>query len=70
MLRMFRRLRDDRSGVTAIEYAILICLIGLTLVFALGEVGSSLGQTFASIDTQIQSTFAGSGGGHHDHDGH
>jgi len=36
---LLRRLRVDRSGATAIEYAFIIALIALAVISSVGEVG-------------------------------
>jgi Flp pilus assembly pilin Flp len=83
MLEGFRRLRDDRSGVTAIEYAVLVSLIAVTIVIAVDNVGTNLAQAFASVDSALPGNSSGgagttgsgggggtpSGGGQHHGDG-
>ncbi len=73
----FRRLIGDRSGVTAIEYAVLMSLLAMAIIIGAALSGTNLNQTFVAIDAAISSslggsgTLGGSGGGdHHDHDGH
>ena len=38
---LMKRLRDDTSGATAVEYA-LLCMIGLMIVGAVGQIATSL----------------------------
>jgi Flp pilus assembly pilin Flp len=41
MKKYFKQLRDDSSGATAIEYA-LLCLIGVMIIGAVGQIATSL----------------------------
>ena len=47
------RLAADRSGVAAIEYAILASLIALALVGALAKLGGSVGDNFERTNQAI-----------------
>lgn len=49
----FRRLIGDRSGVTAIEYALIAALISVTIIVAVGLTGTNLNQTFHVIHRAI-----------------
>jgi pilus assembly protein Flp/PilA len=66
MRRNFRRLIDDRSGVTAIEYAVISSLIAIAILVGATLTGTNLNQTFVTIDVALGSSAGGSG----DHDGH
>lgn len=48
-----RRFRDDRSGTTAIEYALVAGLIFLALTVGLNIYGSSAGSLFDNISTRV-----------------
>jgi pilus assembly protein Flp/PilA len=53
-LRIFvSNLIDDRSGVTAIEYALIAALIAVAAITAFTLVGTSLSSTFSSIASQL-----------------
>ena len=71
MPRIFRRLSKDCSGVTAIEYAVLISLITAVIIVPLSTVGTSLSETFGLVGQKISGTQPAQqnrwGG---DHDGH
>jgi Flp pilus assembly pilin Flp len=47
------RLIGDRRGVTAIEYALIASLIGVTIIVAVGITGTNLNQTFHVIHHAI-----------------
>ena len=65
MPRSLRRLIADRSGVTAIEYAVLTTLLALAIIVSASLTGTNLNQTFDAV------TVALGGSPHdHDHDGH
>ena len=49
MFAVFRDLADADNGATAVEYALLVSLIGLVIAAALGTVGVNLSQTFSSV---------------------
>jgi Flp pilus assembly pilin Flp len=49
MLRTFRRLLADQSGVTAVEYGLICALISIVLVIAF-DIGNSL---IAALETLI-----------------
>lgn len=44
-----RRLRNDRSGTTAIEYALVASLIAIVIVTAVGTVGTQLLALFGRV---------------------
>ncbi|AWN48568.1 hypothetical protein DK419_21260 [Methylobacterium terrae] len=52
-----RRLRRDRSGATAIEYALVAGLIFLALTVGLNTYGNSAGSLFGNISTRILAVF-------------
>jgi pilus assembly protein Flp/PilA len=45
----FYRLLDNRSGVTAIEYALIAALIAVAAIAAFSLVGTNLSTTFSNI---------------------
>ena len=50
MMRLYwKRLHEDESAATAVEYALITLLIAMVIVAALPLVGSSLGSRFESI---------------------
>ncbi len=49
MLAFIRRLADDDSGVTAVEYSLLCALMGLVMVVSLRDVGPALNATFGTL---------------------
>ncbi len=48
-LRLFRHLRRDESGATAIEYGLLAALISVFLVAAFNRLGLNLAGIFETI---------------------
>ena len=46
-------LRNDKRGVTIIEYALLAALIGIALVAALGTLKGSISTAFSTIGTDL-----------------
>ena len=48
-----RRFAADSSGVTAVEYALLMTLIGLAIMVILAQISGSLNSAFESVDAFI-----------------
>jgi pilus assembly protein Flp/PilA len=48
-----RRLVNDESGATAIEYGLIAALIAVAAVSVMGTVGTNLSGTFNSIATAL-----------------
>jgi pilus assembly protein Flp/PilA len=54
-LRRLRRFARDESGVTAVEYGLMVALIGLTIFAAVSAVGSGIKNTlYGQIVTALQ----------------
>jgi pilus assembly protein Flp/PilA len=49
----FSWLIEDRSGVTAIEYALIAALIAVAAIAAFTLVGTNLSNTFSSVADQL-----------------
>jgi pilus assembly protein Flp/PilA len=55
MLKGFRKLVQDESGATAIEYALIASLISVFIIAALQSVGTQVSSTFNSISNSLKS---------------
>jgi Flp pilus assembly pilin Flp len=54
-LRSLRGFTHDESGVTAVEYGLMVALIGLTIFAAVSAVGSGIKNTlYGQIVTALQ----------------
>lgn len=53
MLKIFRRLMKDESGVTAIEYGLIASVIIVAIAGILITVGSSLTVTFQNVSNNL-----------------
>jgi len=51
--RFFSNLVKDRSGVTAIEYALIAALIAVAAIAAFTLVGTNLSTTFSYVASQL-----------------
>ena len=51
---LIRRLIDDESGATAIEYGLIAGLVAVAIIAALLTLGDSLEELFNSISDTIQ----------------
>jgi pilus assembly protein Flp/PilA len=47
------QLRNDRRGVTALEYGLIASLVAVFLIGALMSLGNGLSDTFAAIVAQL-----------------
>jgi pilus assembly protein Flp/PilA len=50
---VFRKLVQDKQGVTAIEYALIAALIAVAAISAFSLVGTNLSSTFSTIAGQL-----------------
>lgn len=53
MPRFAKRFRRDRSGATAIEYALIAALVAVICATAIGAMGTKLAATFQSAANAI-----------------
>jgi len=51
--RAFRRLIDDASGVTAIEYGLIAALIAVAAIVMISLVGTNLTATFSEVAASL-----------------
>jgi pilus assembly protein Flp/PilA len=54
-----RRFAQDESGVTAIEYGLIAGLIAVAIVVMVQNIGTSLNDTFTTINTKLTPPAAG-----------
>jgi pilus assembly protein Flp/PilA len=52
-IRTFRRLRSDKRGATAIEYGLIVALIGLAMMAGLSALGGGANGMWGKLDTRI-----------------
>lgn len=55
----WRRLREDESGATAIEYGLLAALISIVIIAALLFLGPELNTTFNNVFEALQTANGG-----------
>jgi pilus assembly protein Flp/PilA len=48
-----RRLRRDKRGATAIEYGLIVALIGVAIMGALSSLGGGVGGMWTKIDAAV-----------------
>ena len=48
-----RRLMEDRSGVTAIEYGLIAALIAIAAISMMALVGTNLTNTFSNVASHL-----------------
>ena len=52
----FRRLRRDDRGATAIEYGLIVALIGVAIMSALGSLGGGVGGMWTKLNNAVQNS--------------
>jgi len=52
-VRVFRRLVDNTSGVTAIEYGLIAALIAVAAIVMISLVGTNLTATFSEVAASL-----------------
>lgn len=52
--KQIRNFLSDEEGATAVEYGIMVALIGAAIVVIVGTVGDSLVALFGRVDTALQ----------------
>jgi len=50
---IFKKLFDDESGATAIEYGLIAALIAVAIITGATTVGGNLGTTFTTIGGKL-----------------
>jgi pilus assembly protein Flp/PilA len=59
---LFARFASDRSGATAIEYALIATLISVAIVVGATALGVQLDTTFQAISERVADVVGGGGG--------
>lgn len=54
MRKLWARFTKDKSGATAIEYALIASGIALAIVLAVQGLGTTLNTTFTSVSTALR----------------
>jgi pilus assembly protein Flp/PilA len=52
-IRTFRRLRSDKRGATAIEYGLIVALIGLAMMAGLSTLGGGANGMWGKLDARV-----------------
>ena len=55
MLRLFRRIWEDRAGPTAIEYGLIAALIAVATIAGLTTLGTNLNSRYNQLSTTVGS---------------
>ena len=53
MSKLFNRFRNDESGATAIEYALIAAIVGIGIIVALGAMKDELNETFNKVESTL-----------------
>lgn len=55
MHQLLERVRQQESGVTAIEYSLIVSLIAIAIIAAVVTVGNQVNSTYATIANEVDS---------------
>ena len=56
LLQKFKKkkdIKDDKSGITAIEYGLIAALIAVAIIAGVRTLGTELSTTFAKVNTEL-----------------
>jgi Flp pilus assembly pilin Flp len=53
---LLKRFHDDDCGATAVEYAVMLALIIVSVIGAIWEVSSQTGGMYSNINTSLEAT--------------
>ena len=54
MRNFIKNFANDESGATAIEYGLIAALIAVAAILAMGNLGTSLNNTFNKVNNQLK----------------
>lgn len=54
MIKNFRNLKNDKSGASAAEYALIIALVGVAIIAGASALGDNINDRLQSTATTIQ----------------
>jgi pilus assembly protein Flp/PilA len=63
MTRLINKFLKDRTGATAVEYALIVALMAAVIVTAITTLGDGLKTAFSDIGTKLTSTTGTLAGG-------
>ena len=52
-MKIFRNLKKNEAGATAIEYGLIAALIAVAAITAMGSLGTQLSTTFNTVSTDM-----------------
>ena len=58
MIKVIRKLMNDESGATAIEYGLIAALVSVAAVVALQNLGTSLSTMFGTVSAELDAAVA------------
>lgn len=61
MRNLIKKLLDDRSGATAVEYGLILAMVFLAMVLAVGGVGNATSDLWNSVSDTSANAMARSG---------
>lgn len=54
MTKLLKKIRDNKSGATAIEYGLIAALIAVVIITVLGTIGTNLNTKFTDVATALR----------------
>jgi pilus assembly protein Flp/PilA len=58
-MKTIKRLLQDETAATAIEYGLIAALVSVAAIAAMGSLGNALSNTFSRVSTQMASAQSG-----------
>ena len=52
-MKIFRNLKTNEAGATAIEYGLIAALIAVAAITAMGSLGTQLSRTFQTVSSDM-----------------
>ncbi len=52
-MKIFRNLKSNEAGATAIEYGLIAALIAVAAITAMGSLGTQLSKTFTTVSSDM-----------------
>jgi pilus assembly protein Flp/PilA len=56
MSKLLKKIRDNKSGATAIEYGLIAALIAVVIITAAGALGGEVSNKFDQVTAAMQTT--------------
>lgn len=62
-MKLFRKLRQNETGATAVEYSLIAALVTIAIVAALASLGTEITNTFTGVESDLSQASTSTSGG-------